>query len=57
MEEERKCKKCKKILPIDYKGDLCEACLNKRAKRDKGIIATVGASLLTVIGVIIRRRK
>ena len=57
METERKCKKCGKILPDDYKDKLCEACLNKKAKKDKGILATVGTCLLAVVGFVIHRGR
>ena len=56
--ENRKCKKCKRALPEDYKYELCESCRNKRIDRIKtgskvalGVLGTAaGVALVAVLG-------
>lgn len=52
--KEKRCKKCKKILPDTYKKKYCEACMNKNAKLAKG--GALGA-LGFIIGIIFLRKK
>ena len=52
----RVCKKCQKVLPPDYKYNLCEACRNKQASTAKkagiallGILGTVGTAIFSKV--------
>ena len=52
---EKKCKKCQKILPAEYKYKLCENCRNERAKNLKdGGKAVLGVAGAIVIGLFIK---
>ena len=51
--EQKVCKKCKKVLPENYKYNKCEACRNKGAHTVKKIGATVGAGLSVAVPTLI----
>ena len=42
------CKKCKKVLPHDYKDNYCEACMNKNAEFIKKTFKIVGGIAVTL---------
>ena len=51
--EQKVCKKCKKVLPENYKYSKCEACRNKGAQTVKKIGAAAGAVLSVAIPTLI----
>ena len=58
----KKCKKCQRELPSDYKYNLCENCRNQKvsnAKKIAGIaFGVVGAAVSAVaLGAIKRNKK
>ena len=48
----RFCKKCKKVLPYDYKYNYCEACRNQKAQNVKNVFKAVGAVAALVLPVV-----
>ncbi len=58
--EEKRCKKCQRKLPMDYKHARCEYCRGRSAQCAKkvglgvlsvvGVIGAVGATLASVLG-------
>ena len=58
--EEKRCKKCQRKLPMDYKHARCEHCRGRSAQRAKkvglgvlgafGVISAVGVAIANVLG-------
>lgn len=55
----RVCKKCQKVLPPDYKYNLCEACRNKQAgtakKAGGALIGLLGTAAVAIVRVVIKK--
>lgn len=54
--ELKKCKKCSRVLPKDYKYNKCEHCRGKTAERVKKRVLGVGGTIMT-IGLVITHGK
>lgn len=54
MIEKKTCKKCGKILPIDYKYNKCESCRNKTLGEIREAGKVVGGIALTVVPFILK---
>lgn len=50
--ERKICKKCKKILPSDYKHHYCEACRNQHAQVVKSGFKYVLAGIGCVVAIV-----
>lgn len=59
--EIKKCRKCQRELPLDYKYNLCEYCRNKKvsnAKKIAGVAAgVIGAAVSAVALAAISKNK
>lgn len=49
-------KECNKVLPLGYKNQYCESCMNKQAHGIKKFLGGVGA-VLSVTALVIKRGK
>ena len=46
-------KKCRKVLPKDYKHMYCEACRNKHAQTAKTVFKGIGTGAATVASIAV----
>ena len=51
--DQKRCRKCKKILPTDYRYHCCEYCRNKKIDNFK----KVGAGAIAIIGVALTGKR
>ena len=55
--EVKKCRRCGKVLPHDYRYPKCEYCRRVKAERTRNIGLGVGAASATVIAAVVHLIK